>query len=281
MIKRIGAIIFMGMILSLFFIKTTYAQGLVYDTKALENNKIRITLKWSIPAEAKGISISYYYLENSKILNIGYELNAKASKTAVLDFDLKNCIPPLRIIISKFGDLNWRPFKDIQGIEADKYIWHLHDAGIIDLGKNELFRPKDFITRAVFAELICKALKLSGTDTNIKKLTDVGKTAEKKYILAAVNKGILSSNNDKTFKPQNNMTIAEVCTCVAKVFTSKNIRNGIYIKLKPNKAYSASVKKIFDEKLFNISDSIYKIFNEENKISRADCAMLISRALTM
>ncbi len=38
------------------------AHGLIYETKKLDDNKMRITLKWSNPKEARGIVISYYYL---------------------------------------------------------------------------------------------------------------------------------------------------------------------------------------------------------------------------
>lgn len=260
--------------------EAVYASGLIYETKPLNNNKIRISLKWSSKAEEKGFALSYFYIENGKTLNIGYELKEKAPKTATFDFDLKSSIPPIRIIISKAGDINWRPFKDIKGIEAEKYIWNLHDAGVIDNNGDGKFRPNALITRAEFAQIICKALKLSGTTENSKKLKDIDKIKEKNYILMAVKKGILSGFSDKTFRPGKPMTVAEICMCVSKTFTFKTVRNGIYLKLKTDKPYSSSVKKVFDVNILNVNDSIYKNFKEESNITRANCGIIISRALS-
>jgi hypothetical protein len=278
--KKTLILIILISLFSVFYAQSVYAHGLVYETKVLSNNKIKVTLKWSNQAEAKGIVISYFYVENGKTLNIGYELKDKAPKTAVLDFDLKGCIPPIRIILSKSGDINWRPYKDIKGIETESYIRHLHDANILNPGSGEKFRPNDLITRAEFAEIICKALNLSGTTENKKGLKDIGKTKEKDYILAAVKKGILNSFSDKTFRPKSYMSIAEVCVCVSKAFTFKTVKNGIYLKLKTDKSYSIDVKKIFDVNILNVNDSLYKNFNADNNITRGNCAMMISRALS-
>lgn len=279
-LKKIFFLIILISVFSLFYAQSAYAHGLVYETKTLSNNKMKVTLKWSNQAEAKGIAISYFYVENGKTLNIGYELKDKAAKTAVLEFDLKGCILPIRVILSKSGDLNWRPYKDIKDLETEKYIRHLHDANILNAGSEEKFKPNDLITRAEFAEIICKALKLSGTTENKKGLKDIDKTKEKSYILAAVKKGILSSFKDKTFRPKNQISIAEVCVCISKAFTFKTVKNGIYLKLKTNKSYSLQVKKVFDVNVLTVNDSLYKNFNADNNMTRGNCAMMISRALS-
>ncbi|MCX8129824.1 MAG: S-layer homology domain-containing protein [Clostridia bacterium] len=278
--KKIAVYILIIAVACMSFVLPIQAHGLIYETKQLDDNKIRITLKWSNSKEAKGIVISYFYIKNGKTLNIGYELDEKASTTAYIDFDLSGAITPIRVVLHKVGDLKWAPFKDIKGVEAEEYIRHLHDAGKIDAGKDQKFRPKDNITRGEFAAIIVKALNLGGTASNTKGLKDIEKSADKKYILLAVKHGIMSGDKDKKFKPDNPMSLADVSTIVAKYFKFKTNRNGVYKKLKQGKSYSGSVKKMFDTGILSVNDSIYKTFNEEGKINRANCAMMISRALS-
>jgi S-layer homology domain len=256
------------------------AHGLIYETKKISDNKMRITLKWSNPKEAKGIIISYFYLKNGKTLNIGYELSSKAKASAYIDYDLSGAILPIRVVINKVGDLKWVPFKDIKGIEAEEYIRHLHDAGIIDTGSDGKFNPKRNLTRADFATILVKALKIQGTVDNKQSTKDIEKNPSKKYILLALKKGLVKNHSDKTFRPDDPVSLEQVACAIDKAFKFKTNKNGIYLKLKNGKSYSDSVRKMFDSGMLNVDDSIYIKFNEENKITRADFAMMISRALS-
>src|SRR5690242_9562812 len=113
-------------------IQPVYAHGVVYETKQTGENKIRITLKWSAPTEAKGIAITYFYLKNGKTLNIGYEVKDKAPSTTYMDYDLASAIPPIRIVLNNISNQGEPLFDDIKNTEAEEYIRHLHDAGIVN-----------------------------------------------------------------------------------------------------------------------------------------------------
>ncbi|MCX7920961.1 MAG: S-layer homology domain-containing protein [Clostridia bacterium] len=260
--------------------KLSYAHGLMYETKSIGQNKVRITLKWSSPSEAKGIKIAYYHLRNAKALTIGYEIDNKAPTTAYMDYDMASAIPPLRIVLAKVNDVAALPFKDIKSTEAEEYIRHLHDAGIIGGDSKGNFNPNKPISRAEFAVIMVNALKLNGNTDNIKEFKDANNHWGKKYILLAVKHGLMGGYNDNTFKPNNSITVAEVSTVLSNAFTFKTTNNGIYSKLKPNMWYSRYVKKMFDVGILKTADSIYNKFDERSKITRADCAMMISRALS-
>lgn len=256
------------------------AHGVIYETKPIEDNKIRITLKWSSPSEEKGILISFYYLENGKTLKIGYELNDSAPKTASIDYSLASALPPIRIILSRVGEPDSLPFADINGIEAEEYIRHLHDAGIVNGRSGNNFEPDAQLTRAEFMVLMVKALKLEGNAADNGKFKDIKNHWAKNTLLLAYQNSLIAGYGDGTIRPDNPITLAEVSTVISRSFDFKTTRNGIYSKLKQNEWYSNFVKKMFDVGVITTKDSIYEKFNEKANISRSNCAMMISRALS-
>ncbi|MCX7746354.1 MAG: S-layer homology domain-containing protein [Clostridia bacterium] len=270
----------MVMISLFFFNSNSFAHGLIYETKPVEGNKLRITLKWSNPEDAKPVSISYFHLKNGKALTIGYSVNQGTSTTTSMDFDLSGSIPPIRILLNRVGDKENLIFKDIQNMDVKEHIQHLHDAGIVNGRDGELFKPFDSITRAEFMVLMVKALKLEGTAQNEKGFKDIHKHWAKNTVLLAVKHGLISGYKDNTIKPDNPITVGEVCAVISRAFTFKSVKSGIYDKLKRDQWYSGFVKQIFDAEILKTSDNIYREFNEGNYINRADCAMMVSRALS-
>ncbi len=267
-------------ILAFAISQTAFAHGLIYETKALGNNKIRITLKWSEPSEAKGIVIKSYYIENGKVLRITYDISTKAQKTAYIDYDLSSAIPPIRILLIKAGSESDVPFSDIKTCGTKDYIKHLHDAGIINGSSDGKFRPTDNMTRAEFVSILAKVLGLTGTVQNTWGFKDLDKNPAKNSILLAVKKGLIDGYSDKTFRPGSPITLAEVSKAICKGFKFKTTGNGFYMKLKTNKWYSEYVKRMFDLRILSVKDSIYGKINEEGPISRGNAAMIISRAMT-
>lgn len=276
-IVRFGCIIITILILH---VQLVYAHGVIYDTMSLDDNKIRITLKWSNPAGQKGIVISHFYLENGKTLHIGYETDDKAPLTAHLDYDLKSALPPVRVVLSKVNEVDYEPFKDIKGIEAEGFIRNLHDAGIVDGNIDGNFRPDHYLSRAEFAVILTHAKKLSTSAGSFKEFSDSKDHWAKKYILLAYKNGLMTGYKDGTFKPDHPITVAEVSAAISNSFTFKTVNNGIFGRLKAGQWYSKYVKNMFDLGILKTTDGMYKSFNEECNITRGNCAMMISRALS-
>jgi hypothetical protein len=257
-----------------------FAHGPVYETKELEGNKLRIVLKLNSPENSKGIVIAYYHLKNAKDLNIGYELKEGAAKSTYLDYSLNSAVPPIRITLTDINNADGHPFGDIKGLETEQYIRHLHDAGIINGRTGNFFKPKDTITRAEFMVLMVKALELKDDPSGTVAFKDMENHWAKSIVLTAYKNGLISGYQDLTIRPDNPITIAEVCSVISRAFEYKTVYNGIYDKLKADKWYSSSVKNIFDVGILKTSDMIYNKFNEEAFISRENCAMMVSRALS-
>mgnify|MGYP000969832027 CR=1 FL=1 len=266
-------------VISGFWCSAVYAHGPAYDMKTLDNGKVRITLEYK-GEENKGIAIKFYNLSNGKTLYIGYSLKKSSAGKAYLDFDLTGAIPPLRVVLINADDPEWIPFSDIKDIEQEEYIRHLHDAGIVNGKPGGIFDPGSTITRAEFASMIVRALNLKNTGSETQKFLDIENSWAKDNIIIAAQHGIVSGYGDGNFGPNDPIKVAEVCSILYKSFSFKTAGNGKYLKIKTGKWYTEYVKRMFDAGILTTSDSIYKDFDEMKPISRADCAMMLSRALS-
>lgn len=270
----------LAVIVCALFIKTSYAHSVTFKTSPIQENKLRITLDYNDDNKAKGVSIAYYYLKNGKTLNIGYEIKEKALRKAYIDFDLSTAIPPIRILLTNINDASSSVFPDIAGSSNIEYIQHLHDAGIIKGREDGRFDPYGIVTRAEFITILVRALRLDGeTITDVPDVHDIKGHWAEKYIKIALKHKFITGYEDGTVKPEKNITIAEGCSIITKVFDFKTLNNGIYDKLRYDEWYSKAVKEIFDVGVLKTTDSIYKNFKEESFISRENTAMILSRAM--
>jgi len=245
----------------------------------LDNGKIRITLVWT-EEEEQGIAIKFFNLSRGKTLYIGYGLKKGSSGKTYLDFDLTRAIPPLRVVLVNADDPEWSPFSDIRGIEQEEYIRHLHDAGIVNGKPGGIFDPDSTITRAEFASMIVRVLNLKNTGAEPQKFLDIENSWAKNDIIIAAQHGIVSGYGDGNFGPNDPIKTAEVCSILYKSFSFKTTGYGKYLKIKTGKWYTEYVKRMFDAGILSTNDSIYKDFDEMEPISRANCAMMLSRALS-
>jgi hypothetical protein len=273
-------------LVAIFFLNVgkTTAHGPIYKTERLDGSKIRITLKWSSEDENKnknkGIGIAYFYLKNAKTLYIGYEVKDGLPHTASIDFDLNSAIPPIRINLANIGNSEGTLFKDIKDSEAQEYIIHLHDAGIVSGRPDGTFAPETFITRAEFMAIMVKALKLKSFNTDSNVFADIEGHWAQEILLLGREHGLISGYEDNTVRPDNYITLAEVSSVISRAFSFKTSRNGIYGQLRNDRWYSTSVKKMFDVGILTVDDSIYNRFDEEKYINRANCSIMVSRALS-
>src|SRR3989339_569435 len=237
---------------------SVYAHGVIYKSQMIDNNNIRITLNWSDPNNNKGIGISYYYLTNGKCLTIGYEVKEEAKKEEAkketyFDFNLNGSVPPIRINLIDVNNLDKELFSDIKEVKNLEYIKHLHDMGILNGREDGSFDPKGQISRAEFLVLFIKALNIKASSINevnnkevneqeinefINNYVDIKSHWARKSIITAIKSGIITGYNDKTIRPNNSITVGEVCSIISRAFKFRTIKDGIFDKLKRNMWYS-------------------------------------------
>ena len=272
-------ILIISLLLSAFAFQGVEANGVRVTTQHI-NSKYKITL--TSQEAGKGIKIIAFSPSNGKTINVTYAFDKKAASSASTEIYETIVIAPFRVITTNTDNLNYRPFKDIKNTEFDEYIRHIHDAGITNGLPDGTFRAESTITRAEAAVMLATALnlKLENTSEFNNKFKDINNHWAKKHINAILEKGIMSGSSNKTFRPNNKISVAEVSTILSKAFVFKTKSQGVFTKLKKDKWYSPYVQNIFNLKVLTPQDRIYKNFIETSSISRGNFAMMLSRALS-
>lgn len=279
--KIITALFLTSLVLFAGYIREAAAHGAVYEQRMVGENTLRVTVKWSDSSDSRGLVIRTYSVQGGKYINIGYEAVSGKPNSDSKDFDMRSFLPPVRIRLFDINNLGEPVFPDIKGHYAEEYIHHLHDAGVVNGRPDGTFGPNNPVSRAEFVTMMVKALKLQGIAENAKGYTDIDGHWAKNTLLLAAKHNLISGYPDKTLKPDNPITLAEVSAVISRAFNFKTSKNGVYPKIRQGMWYTPYVKKMFDSGILNTEDNLYKFqFDEQANLSRANCALMISRALT-
>ncbi|MGM9950611.1 MAG: S-layer homology domain-containing protein [Lysinibacillus sp.] len=112
------------------------------------------------------------------------------------------------------------PFKDLKNA-GDHYpaIDELYNLGIIEGRTSTVFAPYEAATREELALFIANALELDTKNIKDPGFKDVPKNSKYHGAIAALNKeGIIKGYPDKTFKPKNPVTRAQVAKMLVLAF---------------------------------------------------------------
>lgn len=103
---------------------------------------------------------------------------------------------------------------DVRGHWAEEYITTLVNQNVMNVYDDGQFKPNKAITRGEFAEALAKSLYIG--PENETDLTDIAGHPAKGYIAALVKEGIVTGFPDKTFRPNDSLTRAQVVTMLSK-----------------------------------------------------------------
>ena len=109
-------------------------------------------------------------------------------------------------------------FPDIVGHWGEKYINNTFNNKIVTGYPDGTFNPEGNITRAEMAVMVIKAMGLDSVEKpNLDEFfTDATGSWAAGYIKLAVDKGIIKGYGDRTFRPEDKITRAEIAVMVVK-----------------------------------------------------------------
>jgi hypothetical protein len=170
-------------------------------------------------------------------------------------------------------------FSDISNLKNTDYIKHLASANVINGYNDNTFRPNNNITRAEFMKIILVAKNIN-IETNIKNdYKDIGSHWAKNVVLTASKNGYINGFKDKTIKPNDKITFGQAAKIIDIAFALKTVDTNSLPNTNNHWATSFA-KKLLGYGIIQTSDDIYKNFNLDKPLTREQCAMFISRALT-
>jgi hypothetical protein len=113
-------------------------------------------------------------------------------------------------------------FKDTTSHWSEKTINIFVKLGVVNGYPDGSFHPEGSVTRAEFATIIAKVFDLSNTGTG-KTLSDAKSHWASSSIAALTENGIISGYDDGTFKPDREISRAEIISIISKILNFKAI----------------------------------------------------------
>ncbi len=169
---------------------------------------------------------------------------------------------------------------DISNHWAQDYILNLINNEVMETYTDGQFKPEQPITRGEFAVALAKQLNLVPDNNN--RFEDIAGYPGYNMINSLVNKNIINGYPDKTFKPNNSITRAEM---VAIMIRSLGITNNeVTIKLDNRKSFDDVPENHWALNHIKIAQEINLVngdqngyFNPTDTTSRAEAAKVITK----
>ena len=162
----------------------------------------------------------------------GYENGTFAPQNNMTKAEAVTLLARILLDEERFVGKVFADFKDVEaGAWYNSYIGLFQRMGLLDeisLEGGTRFGPNDKITRAEFTQLIYEVATVGGASDSIKLRSFSDIKENNKYraaIFFAVSNNIVKGYDDGTFRPDNNITRAEVVTMVNR-FLGRNPNGG-------------------------------------------------------
>ncbi|MFO7820075.1 MAG: S-layer homology domain-containing protein [Halanaerobacter sp.] len=159
---------------------------------------------------------------------------------------------------------------------ASSHISQLLDQDIMYVYRDDNFYPNTAITRGEFAYSLAKALHLEPSITT--EMTDIINHPAEGYISALVNKKIITGYPDQTFRPQKEITRAEMITMLARSLNLEDDKKRIEI----DKVSYTDIKDHWAQDLISLATRLEIIngypdgtFKPNDYVTRAESAKLL------
>ncbi|MGE5554237.1 MAG: S-layer homology domain-containing protein [Betaproteobacteria bacterium] len=174
---------------------------------------------------------------------------------------------------------------DLTGSWAKADIQQLIDRGVVNGYPDGTFRPNRSITRAEFAKLLSKAFRIDPVDGE-PPFADLKGHWARRYITALVNAKIIEGYEDGTFRPNRNVSRAEVMAMVARALKVLDKSDQLPADWPPSYAdvtasHWAFLAVELGTRLGLVPQYIKTKFEPETKATRADTAHAVRVAMDL
>lgn len=211
-----------------------YELKLTFDSERMKLIKSSSAMTgYTVPAVVKGSMISFAHTKtgpvdgNSGDLSIG-DFVFQRTGSGAAQFTLNEAtlvdskLQSVKVIVNKSESVNGEvavvKFTDISGHWAEQQILSAAELGFVSGYTNGMFKPNNNVTRAEFAAMLVRALKLpapADTELGFKDAAEIAEWA-KPYIGSAVEAKVISGYSDATFRPNRQISRAEMVAMIVR-----------------------------------------------------------------
>jgi hypothetical protein len=262
----------------------TSLNHVIFQVELISDNSANVTLNWSNPTNKTPIMIVSWSVDANQTVTIKYQQGAKVAsgfnKRLISGEGIK--FPTIIILEEDLGKgIVTKPiFSDLpQNDEARLAIQFLYDQGIINGYTDGSFKPQEQVTRAEFTKMLFLSAKMITESNPTMVFKDVADNHwAKDYIMTLASKSIVNGVGDSTFKPSGTITLGQVFAIIDRSFILED--QGIsYPHALINNWSNEYFTSLVARNIVLASDSFYKSYTPNTIVTRAECAVFLSRIL--
>lgn len=276
--KLISLIICLNILLSTSSIAEV-SNRVVCDVEIASESSAKVTLRWAEETPTN-IRITGWKKVDETTLKIIYDYGNQIpagwnSKTiSGTDYQF-----PMKIVLQE-QDADNLAFTDLPTDYETKYsILNLYNRDIINGYPDGSFKPSNNVTRTEFAKMITKTAQYQLLSKPQSQFTDV--TNEfwgTNYIMTLADKAILNGYPGGAFNPNGAITIGEILAVINRTFIFYNNQSDYQYTLQPHWS-NEDLRLLTKKNIVRSTNTFYNPYNPNQKATRKDCAILLSRVL--
>ncbi|WP_337102426.1 fibronectin type III domain-containing protein [Paenibacillus sp. YIM B09110] len=247
-----------------------------------ENFKNPVTLRFAfdqkiLQDESLTVSVFYYDETEKRWIEIGGEVN-NGFITVQVDHFTKFAV----FAVNKEIPKPLAEFSDIAGHWAELEIKRAVGQSLITGYPEGTFKPNQTITRAEFIVILAKALnwKNEGVDLSFTDKESIGSWAEK-AVAQAVEAKVISGYNDDSFRPNAEITRAEIAVLISRAFgfaRTESAAEGSFADANDIPSWSREAVEAVRERGI-VSGRGGNLFAPNDQATRAEAVAILLKAL--
>lgn len=209
---------------------------------------------------------------------VSYNANRKPFASSIIDTSSVEW--NISTLAKNINSMRVSDFSDTTYHWARKEIKLARGLNLTKGDPNGTFKPDAFITREEFVALICRAFQITPVSYG-NTFRDTQNSWAKGYIAALVNKGVVKGNQDGTFRPESNITRAEMVTIIYRLLDSRQMpdNGNVYFSDIQNHWARDTITQISRAGL--VKGTEYSRFAPEEKTTRAEAIVILLRTLRL
>lgn len=269
-------------IIGLLMVMTVVYSGerVICDVTVLTDHSADIKLMWTDDEIRQPIMITSWKFIDEETLVVYYETGV----TVTEGFDRREIrhesyVFPMKVFVQEvtqeepiFSDIS----KDSNGYES---IMNLYYRGIVGGYPDGEFKVDHYVTRAEFSKMLLLTAQYEVEATLGTTFDDVPKNHwGRAYIMTLASKEILKGRGEGEFDPEGQITIGEVLTVLSRTFEMYQVGDEYPYTLKEHWS-NVYFKEMVSQGLVVASDAYYNPYSPDDKATRYDCVVLLSRVL--
>lgn len=266
----------------MFLLTTGFVKAeerIIYEVQQVSDTKAMVSLDWLDTNKTEPIRITGYQQLDGETLVIYYDIGDEVEDKRETMIYVHNTKFPLQIMLSQTDQVEHQIFTDVP--ESHEYyyaIMNMYYQGVVGGYPDGTFIPDNKVTKEEFAKMFVMAAGIQVDREAPSTFRDVSNERwSKPYIMALVERGIISGNGDDTFSPEAFITIGEIAAIMDKTFLFYDTEDKTSLaEIKVHWSFSY-MQSLYEANIITTGDSFIK--EPTVLATRKDSALLLNRML--